>query len=122
MAARGAPTAGKQAGREPLAGPRSRPKRLREAKRRLEEELAAEVKGNADYEAWRERGISADGKHNMASGTSKPWTPLALPEGKVNTTDPDSRLLKARRGFVQGYNAQAVVTKDQRRRDPHRRR
>jgi hypothetical protein len=97
----------------PKPVPRSRPKRLREVKRRLEEELAAEVKGNADYEAWRERGISADGKHNMASGTTKPWTPPALPEGKVNTTDPESRLLKARRGFVQGYNARAVVNEHQ---------
>src|ERR1700730_10305607 len=97
----------------PKPVPRSRPRRLREAKRRLEEELAAEVKGNADYEAWRERGVSADGKHNMASGTTKPWTPPATPEGKVNTTDPDSRLLKARRGFVQGYNAQAVVNEHQ---------
>jgi transposase len=97
----------------PKPVPRSRPKRLREAKRRLEEELAAEVKGNADYEAWRERGVSADGKHNMASGTTKPWTPPELPEGKVNTTDPDSKLLKARRGFVQGYNAQAVVNEHQ---------
>lgn len=28
---------------------------------------------------------------------------------RVNTTDPDSRALKAPRGFIQGYNAQAVV-------------
>jgi prevent-host-death family protein len=31
----------------------------------------------------------------------------------VNTTDPDCHLLKARRGFVQGYNAQAVVNEHQ---------
>lgn len=31
----------------------------------------------------------------------------------VNVTDPDSRLLKAREGFVQGYNAQLAVTDDQ---------
>jgi len=31
----------------------------------------------------------------------------------VNTTDPDSRLLKARRGLVQGYNAQAVTNEQQ---------
>lgn len=30
-----------------------------------------------------------------------------------NITDPDSRLMKARDGFVQGYNAQAVATADQ---------
>ena len=31
----------------------------------------------------------------------------------ANTTDPESRLLKTRAGFVQGYNAQAVATDDQ---------
>jgi transposase len=31
----------------------------------------------------------------------------------VNVTDPQSRLLKAREGFVQGYNAQLAVTDDQ---------
>jgi DDE family transposase len=35
------------------------------------------------------------------------------PAGKINTTDPDSRNLKTTKGFVQGYNAQAVVTEDQ---------
>ena len=97
----------------PKPVPASRSKRLAESKRRLEEEHAAEAKGNSDYEAWRERGVSADGKHNMASGTTKPWMPSPVPEGKVNTTDPDSKLLKARRGFVQGYNAQAVVNEHQ---------
>lgn len=32
---------------------------------------------------------------------------------RVNTTDPDSRIMKTRSGWVQGYNAQAVVTADQ---------
>ena len=35
------------------------------------------------------------------------------PDGKINLTDPDSRNLKAFRGYVQGYNAQAVVTEQQ---------
>lgn len=35
------------------------------------------------------------------------------PRQKANTTDPDSRLMKAPGGYVQGYNAQAVVTADQ---------
>jgi len=35
------------------------------------------------------------------------------PEGKINVTDPDSRNLKTTRGWVQGYNAQAVVTTNQ---------
>jgi hypothetical protein len=86
--------------------PRARPKRLREAKRRLEEELRVECEANREYEAWRAAGVSRDGHHRMAP---KPYTPPKTPPGTVNTTDPDSRLLKARRGFVQGYNAQAVV-------------
>ena len=32
---------------------------------------------------------------------------------KANLTDPDSRIMKTRRGFIQGYNAQAVVSRDQ---------
>ena len=32
---------------------------------------------------------------------------------QANTTDPDSRLLKTKGGYIQGYNAQAVTTEDQ---------
>lgn len=32
---------------------------------------------------------------------------------KVNLSDPDSEVMKTPQGFVQGYNAQAVVTEDQ---------
>ena len=39
--------------------------------------------------------------------------PPAEPAGKVNTTDPDSKNVKGFRGYVQGYNAQAVVTEQQ---------
>ena len=34
------------------------------------------------------------------------------PAGKINLTDPDSRNVKTPRGWVQGYNAQAVCTED----------
>jgi transposase len=34
-------------------------------------------------------------------------------ERKVNLTDPDSRILKTQNGYVQGHNAQAVVSADQ---------
>ena len=39
--------------------------------------------------------------------------PLPTEEAKANTTDPDSRIMKTRQGYVQGYNAQAVVSEDQ---------
>jgi transposase len=93
--------------------PRSRTKRLQEAKRRLEEDLQVERRANAAYEAWRARGISADGTRRMAPGTTKPYQPPDRPAGNVNVTDPDSRLVKAMHGWIQGYNAQAAVDEQQ---------
>jgi hypothetical protein len=42
-----------------------------------------------------------------------PYTPPAIPEGKVNVSDPDSRNVKTPRGYMQGYNAQAVCNENQ---------
>jgi hypothetical protein len=39
--------------------------------------------------------------------------PPAEPAGKVNTSDPDSKNVNAFLDYVQGYNAQAVVTEQQ---------
>jgi Transposase DDE domain len=89
--------------------PRSRSKRPIEAKRRLEEDLEVERRANGAYEAYRARGIAADGSRRMAPGATKLYEPPDAPAGKVNLTDPDSRLVKAMRGWIQGYNAQAAV-------------
>jgi Transposase DDE domain len=35
------------------------------------------------------------------------------PRGEVNLTDPDARVMKAFRGYVQGYNVQAAVNEQQ---------
>jgi transposase len=91
--------------------PNSRPERLREAKRRLEEDHAAHCQANSDYEAYRARGLMKDGRR-----FGKPPVPYLAPEqpaGKVNTTDPDSRNVKTPRGYLQGYNAQAVCNEHQ---------
>ncbi len=47
-------------------------------------------------------------RHNI-----KPYPLPPEPAGKINVTDPDSRNLKTTRGWVQGYNAQAVVGEGQ---------
>ena len=91
--------------------PRSRPARLREAKRRLEEELDVECRANAAYEAYRERGVAADGR--PLGRRPKPYQPPVTPAGKINVTDPDSRNIKAPRGYLQGYNAQAATNERQ---------
>jgi transposase len=92
---------------------RSRIARLLLALERLEDDLGAERAGNEAYEAWRERGIAADGTRRMAPGTTKPYQVPELPEGKVNLTDPDSKSIPVGFGFVQGYNAQAAVNEQQ---------
>ena len=42
-----------------------------------------------------------------------PYEPPAWPQGKVNLTDPDSRVMKGNAMFMQAYNAQAVVNEQQ---------
>ena len=50
----------------------------------------------------------------MAPGKTKPYRPPQLPEGKINTTDHDSRLVKTvGQRALQGYNAQAAVNERQ---------
>jgi hypothetical protein len=87
--------------------------RLLEAERRLSQELEVEDEANRIYESWRARGIALDGSHRMAPGTTKPYHPPGEPDGKINLTDPDCRSQKVRQGWVQGYNAQAVVNEQQ---------
>jgi transposase len=91
--------------------PRSRPERLKESKRRLQEELAVECAANDAYEAYRARGVMKDGRR--FGGPPKPYEPQATPAGKVNVTDLDSRNVKTPRGYMQGYNAQAAVNERQ---------
>jgi transposase len=95
----------------PRPVPRSRPKRLKEAKRRLEEELWTEVRANQAYEHYRAHGRMKNGRRFGAP--PKPYTPPAVPEGRINVTDPDSRIVKGLRGWLQGYNAQVVTNEHQ---------
>jgi transposase len=93
---------------------RSRAARLEESARRLEEELQVERQANAAYEAWRRRGVARDGTRRMAPGSGKPYIPPERPAGAINTTDPDSRLVKTvGQKAIQGYNAQAAVNEHQ---------
>jgi transposase len=91
--------------------PRSRAMRLVEAKRRLEEDLAVERRANAEYEAYRARGVMKDGRR--FGRPPKPYEPPDRPAGKINLTDLDSRNVKTPRGWVQGYNVQAATTEQQ---------
>lgn len=91
--------------------PRSRVERLLEVERRLAQDLAVEHHANRAYEAYRAAGVMKDGRR--FGGPPKPYVPPEEPEGKIHLTDPDCRLQKVRQGWVQGYNAQAVVNEQQ---------
>jgi transposase len=96
---------------EPEPVPRKRAKRLELCRRRLVEDWQTECRANRDYEAYRARGVMNDGRR--FGRPPDPHTPPPEPEGKINLTDPDSKNMKAYRGYVQGYNAQAVTTRSQ---------
>jgi transposase len=95
----------------PQPVPRSRSKRVKEAKRRLEEELWTETRANRAYEAYRARGRMKDGRR--FGRPPDPYRPPDTPAGRINVSDPDSRVVKGLRGFIQGYNAQAVTNEHQ---------
>ena len=90
----------------------SRRQRLRDAKRRLDEEHAAK---QAEMAAWE----VAMAEHTARTGyvrKNNPPKPRPIPpkEGqRINVTDPDSRPVKTRHGFIQGYTAQAAATAEQ---------
>jgi transposase len=81
---------------------------IRQAKAELEAEAkaAAEAKLKAAAEAQEKR--EAEGRRK---GGRKAAPPSTEPDAKVqkNFTDPESRIMKSKDGFVQAYNAQAAV-------------
>jgi hypothetical protein len=80
--------------------------------RQAKAELEAEARAAAEEEMRRREKAEEQRK---AEGRKKngrtPAPPKREPGGKAqrNFTDPDSRILKTRDGYIQGYNAQAAV-------------
>jgi transposase len=87
-------------------------KRLQEAKSRLEKEAEEAARDVQEHLAQRQAEEAASGKKKRGR-KPKVADSTAAAEAKANTTDPDSRIMKARQGYVQGYNAQAIVSRDQ---------
>jgi transposase len=96
---------------EPEPVPQDREKRLEICRSRLVEDWRSEHQANRAYEAYRARGVMKDGRR--FGRPPDPYTPPAQPEGKINTTDPDAPRMKFGRTFIPAYNAQAVVTEQQ---------
>jgi transposase len=94
-----------------LADPKTRRERLRAAKAELEAEWEAERQAREAMLARRAEHKQRTGRNPAGRRPSRP-TPES-PQGRLNLTDRDSRPQKTPRGFIQGYNAQAVATTDQ---------
>ena len=90
------------------ADKKKRAEKIKAAKAELEAEAkaAAEAKAKARAEAEARR---------QAEGRKKPGKAAAPPseepdrKAQKNFTDPESRIMKTKDGFIQGYNAQAAV-------------
>ena len=87
-------------------------KRLEAAKARLEKE--AEVAAEAARERLERRRAEEVSNGKKKRGRKpKVMEPAVASEAKANTTDPDSRIMKGRQGYVQGFNVQTIVSQDQ---------
>jgi transposase len=87
-------------------------KRLKECKQRLDEQARAQAE---EQRKKIEERAAEEARRGKKLRGRKPKKPKNKPdeEAKANVTDPESRIMKTRSGYVQGYNAQAVVTEDQ---------
>jgi transposase len=91
-----------------VADKQKRLEKIRQAKAELE----AEARAAADEERRRRQKAEEE---RQAAGRKKSGKPAAppkeepSPKAQRNFTDPESRILKTKDGFIQGYNAQAAV-------------
>src|SRR6266849_5305391 len=91
-----------------IADKKRRAERIRKAKAELEAEAkaAAEAKLKAAAEARQQR--EAAGRKKPGRQAAPPST-TPDPKAQKNFTDPESRIMKSKDGFVQAYNAQIAV-------------
>ena len=91
-----------------VADKQKRAEKIRAAKAELEAEAkaAAEEKAKAQAEAEEKR--KAEGRKKPGKPAAPP-SPEPDPKAQKNFTDPESRIMKSKEGFVQAYNGQIAV-------------
>ena len=95
---------------EPI--PRDRDDRLFQALARFEQNHRIELAAHEDYDRW--RATARDTWGRVLKGNGKPFTPPELPEGVINLSDPDSRVMRTQGTPPrQAYNAQTAVNDGQ---------
>jgi len=86
--------------------------RLQACKERLEREKAEARQAQQARIDQRRAAEEATGRKHRGRRPKSPEK-AENKEAKANVTDPDSRIMKTRKGYVQGLNAQVAVTEDQ---------
>lgn len=95
-----------------LADRTSRKARFAACKKRLEQEAAEKAAEQQSKIEERKAEEAETGNKKRGRKPQEP-DPTPSPEAKANVTDPESRIMKTKSGYVQGYNSQAVVTEEQ---------
>ena len=97
---------------EELREQEDRLERLREAKSRLDAEEQQLIDEQTEKIRKREQEERETGQKKRGR-KPKPPEEVGLPEdSRANITDPESQILKTRKGWIQGYNGQAMVDCD----------
>ena len=91
-----------------VADKKRRAEKIRAAKAELEAEAKAAAEAKAKAEAEAEEKRKAEGRNKPGKPAASP-SPEPDPKAQKNFTDPESRIMKSKDGFVQAYNGQAAV-------------
>jgi transposase len=92
--------------------PNDRADRLFEAVRRLEQNELVDVAAHRAYERWRHD--ARDTRGRRLGGPITRFQAPVLPDGQINLTDPDSRVMRTKGSPPhQSYNCQAAVNEQQ---------
>ena len=91
-----------------VADKKRRAEVIRAAKAELEAEARAIAEAKAQAQAEAEAKRQAEGRKKSGKPAAPP-SPEPDPKAQKNFTDPESRIMKSKDGFVQAYNGQAAV-------------
>ena len=91
-----------------VADKQKRIAKIREAQAALEVDAKAAAEEERRIEAEKQAQRDAEGRKKTGKKTEPPSDDPA-PKAQRNFTDPESRIMKTKDGYIQGYNAQAAV-------------
>jgi len=91
-----------------IADRKKRAEKIKAAQAELEAEAKAAAAAKAKAQAEAEEKRKAEGRKRRGKPPAKP-SDEPDPKAQKNFTDPESRIMKTKDGYIQGYNAQAAV-------------